>query len=104
MKTKSIKPEEFLKLVSANSGIDLDTSKKVYYGMLRTITRELKKSRIITLPDLGEFYIKMFKERVIVDYQSKQRKTVPVTPVVKFKPDYKVKAYFHDLGVEGTMI
>jgi nucleoid DNA-binding protein len=101
---KSIKPEEFLKLVSANSGIDLETSKRVYYGMLRTITRELKKNRIITLPDLGDFYIKMFKEKAIIDYQTKQRKMIPTTPVVKFKPDYKVKAYFHDLGAEGTMI
>lgn len=101
---KSIKPEEFFKLISANSGIDLESSKNVYYGMLRTITRQLKSNRIITLPDLGDISIRIYKERSIVSIKNKERKHVPATPTIKFKADYKVKKYFHSLGEQGTML
>ena len=101
---KSVKPEEFFKLVSVNSGVDLNTARDVYYGMVRTITRELKGKRIITLPDLGELSIRIYKERTMVVIGTKERKTFPPTPTIKFKADYKVKKYFQDLRVEGTML
>lgn len=103
-KIKSISSEEFFKLLASNAGVDLITARNTYYGMLRTITRELKGRRILNLPDWGKFFILMYKEREIVDYKTKQKKKIPTTPVLKFVPDYKLKQYFKELRDNQTMV
>lgn len=91
---KSIKPEEFFKLISVHSGVDLDTSRDVFYGMIKTISRELKAKGKIKLPDWGEFSLKIHKERNIVEVNTKNIIRIPSKRTVKFAPDYKVKKYF----------
>jgi len=103
---KSIKPEEFFKLVSVNSGIaDLQAVKDVYYGMIKTISRELKSKHVVGLPLWGEFLLKIMKARKTLNVNTRVMEYLPAKPVVKFKPDYKVKEYFYTLGNdEGTML
>lgn len=106
---KSIRSNEFFKLVALNAGItDLKVAKAVYYGMIRTIARELKGKHSIKLPDWGEFYLIIQKSRknYAVVGQEKERvlMTLPPKPMVKFSPALKVKKYFYEFGNDGTMI
>ena len=100
----SISSEEFFKLLASNAGVDLDTAKRTYYGMVRTITRQLRGGRRIKLPDFCEISIRIYKEREIIDINTKKRKKVEPTPTIKFDADYKVKKYFRDLRINGTML
>lgn len=96
---KGIKPNEFFKQVSINSGIpDLDLVKRLYYGMVRTITRELRGKQTIKLPDLGEFYIKIHKARKFYDVTSNSMSMIEAKPTIKFDADYKLKEYFYSLA------
>ena len=95
---KSIKSEEFFRIVATNSGIsDLDVVKRVFYGMVRTMSRELKQKQSIKLPDWGEFTLKIHKARKSLDINDKTFINIPAKPTLKFTPDYKVKKYFYSL-------
>ena len=96
---KSIKSAEFFRLVAVNSGIsDLDVVKRVFYGMIKTISRELKEKHSVKMPDWGEFSLKVHKGRQMVDINDKTLIEIPAKTTVKFSPDYKVKKYFYSLG------
>ena len=101
---KSINQEEFFKRVAVNSGIsDLRTIRDIYYGMVRTMSQEIKSKHSIVLPDWGEFNLKIHKSRRFVSVTGESG-ILPPKPTVKFSPDYKVKKYFYELGNEGTVI
>lgn len=98
---RSVSPEEFFKLVALNSGAsDLKNVKDIFYGMIRTISRELRNKGIVDLPDWGRFEVKIYKERRILDVNLKELLVVPETPMVKFYPCKAVKKYFYSLGGE----
>lgn len=102
---KGLTSEEFFKQVAINSGIsDLRVVKDIYYGMVKTISRELKGKQKIKLPDWGEFLLKIYKSRQTLNVNTGRREILPPKPMVKFVPDYKVKRYFYELGNDGTMI
>lgn len=95
---KSITPVEFFKEVSINSGIsDLRVVRDIYYGVVRTITRELKGRHTIQLPDLGDFNLQIHKSRKFIDVFGKPG-ILPPKPTMKFKANRNVKKYFHTLG------
>ena len=96
---KSIPPEEFFKKVAVNSGVnDLTSVRDVFYGMVRTISRELRERHAVNLPDWGEFVLQVYPERNYRDVSDGVVKKLSPKPVIKFKPDYKVKKYFYTLG------
>jgi len=96
---KSITPEELFSKIAMNSGIsDLRTIKDIYYGMLKTITKELRGNHRVKLPDLGEFTLKIHKSRRFMNVNG-GLDILPPIPTMKFSPDYKVKAYFKSLGL-----
>lgn len=102
---KSIKPEEFFKLVAMHSGVnDLQSVRDVFYGMIKTISRELKNKQEITLPDWGTFVLKVHKGRRLFNVNDKTLIDIPAKATVRFRPDRAVKKYFHDFGSDGTMI
>ena len=102
---KSINPDEFFKQVSINSGgTDPDTTRRVFYGLIRTISRELKDKHVVKLPDWGEFRLKIHKARQSPDVNDGTMRFIPAKPVVKFVPDHKVKKYFYALGEDGTVV
>ena len=95
---KSIKTDEFFRLVAVNSGIsDLDVIKRVFYGMIKTISRELRNNKIINLPDWGKFFLKVHKSRKSTNVNTGKPMIIPDTNVLKFVADYKVKEYFYSL-------
>lgn len=92
---KSINSEEFFKQVAVNSGIaDLPTVKNVYYGMVRTLSRELRAKRVVDAPDWGEFSLGLHKARRALNVNTGNLELLPARPTLKFRPDYKVKKYF----------
>ena len=100
----SIGPEEFFKQVALNSGVsDLQIARDVFYGLIRTISRELKQKHVIKLPDWGEFTLKVHKSRKFINVNDGEQGVLPPKPTIKFIPDWKVKKYFHALG-DGPMI
>jgi nucleoid DNA-binding protein len=96
---KSINQEEFFKKISIYSeGTDLDTVRRVYYGMVRTISRELKERQVVVLPDWGKFLLKIAPARMHKAIRDNVLTQVPAKPLVKFAPCMKVKKYFYTLG------
>ena len=96
---KGVKPEEFFRLIAINSGIsDLDVVKRVFYGMVRTMSRELKDKHTVKMPDWGAFSLKVHKGRKMIDVNEKTLIEIPAKTTVKFTPDYKVKRYFYEFG------
>ena len=99
-----ITAEEFFKKVAINSRTaDLETVRGVFYGMVKTISKELLARNVVNLPDWGEFSLKIHKSRNVGNLKGGKR-TLPPKPMVKFIPDYKVRRYFHSLWEEGTVI
>ena len=95
---KSVPPDEFFRLVALNSGIsDLRTVKDIYYGMIKTISREIKGKGVVNIPDWGKFYLTVYKERNFLDVSTGKMAKLPPRPSVKFTPDIKVKKYFQAL-------
>jgi len=102
---KSIKPEEFFKKIAVNSGVsDLDTVRDIFYGMIRTMSRELRDKHIIRLPDWGDFKLKIHPARNSLDVSDRQIKRLSARPVIKFVPHHQVKKYFYALGRDKTVL
>lgn len=95
---KSAKPDEFFKLVSVNSDVsDLVLIKNIFYGIVKTMSRELKARHSVKLPDWGEFKLRIHKSRRFKSITGEMAILDP-KPTIKFAPDYKVKKYFQELG------
>lgn len=102
---KSVKPDEFFKLVAINSGVtDLETVRRIFYGIIKTITKELVAKHTIKLPDWGEFILRIYKSRRIFDVTDRSHRVIPAKPTVKFVADYKMKKYFRMLGSDSTVV
>ena len=98
-KKKNIKPEEFFKQVALNAGVvDLQNVKDIYYGMIRTISRELKATHRVRLPDWGDFYFTLCKSRRFFDINAREFKILPPKKIIRFKSTWKVKEHFYDWG------
>lgn len=96
---KSVKTDEFFKLIAIHSGVgDLETVRNVFYGMIKTISRELKEKHTVKLPDWGEFNLKIHKERRAKDVNYKKDIIIQSRPTVKFTPNQNVKKYFYSLN------
>ena len=96
---KSITPDDFFKQVAIDSGInDIQTTRDFFFGMIKTIKREIRDKHVINLPDWGEFVLQVYPERNYRDVSDGKIKKLPPKPVVKFKPDLKTKKYFYVLG------
>lgn len=95
---KSIKSEEFFKLVAVRAGVsDLDTIKRVFYGMIKVISSELRNKHTVKMPDWGEFNLLIYKSRNTLNVGTGRIEPLPPKPMVKFVPDLKVKKYFYSL-------
>jgi len=96
---KSIESDEFFKLLAVKAGIsDLDTVKRVYYGMIKVLSGELRKNHVIKMPDWGEFVLRVYKARNTLNVNTGRIEFLPAKPTVKFNPDLKMKKYFYSLS------
>jgi nucleoid DNA-binding protein len=102
---QSIEQDEFFKKVALDSGLsDVEIVRNVFYGMIRTISRELRTRQIIKLPNWGTFLLRIYKSRKIFNVNDKSHISIPAKPVLKFVADTKVKRYFIELGSDGTVV
>ena len=98
----SIRKGQFLREVSTNSGgVDLETVKRVYYGVVNTMSKQLKARHVITLPDWGSFSLRIHKARLGKEIRTNKARMFPAYGEVKFVPFSKLKAFFRSLGEEG---
>jgi nucleoid DNA-binding protein len=67
---------------------------EVYWAMIKLICRQLRTIKRIKLPDWGEFYLMWYPPRAGINVQTLMPQNKKLIKCVKFKPDYKVKAYF----------
>ena len=94
-----------LNLLSTNAGLsDLDVTKRFYYGMIRTIIRELRDKHTISLPDLGKFELKIHKGRRYGNVSTGKTEFISARPTMKFYPCKALKEYFYALGNESTVV
>lgn len=94
---KSVNSADFFKQVALNSGLsDLQTIKNVYYGMVRTISRELRGRQIVDLPDLGRFLLVTYKSRKCLNVSSREVRIIPPKVVIRFQTDRKIRKYFRE--------
>lgn len=97
---KSIGPEEFFREVSMAAGLsDLDVVKRVYYGMVKVMSRQLKARQIVRLPGWGDFFLKIHKSRRFKSVTGEMG-VLPPKPTVKWKPYLGVRQYFHEFWKE----
>lgn len=99
---KGITPNEFFNQVCLNSGIaDLRTVKDVYFGLLKTVSKEVRSKHVVFLPDWGEFALKIHKSRKSVDVNDGIVRVLPAKPTLKFYPCKGIKKYFQSLAEAG---
>ena len=100
-----MKPDHFFTNIAIHAGLgDIKTVKDVYYGMIRTMSRELRINKSVKLPDWGEFKLKTHGARKFFNVSNGETAYLPPKPVVKFSPDHKVKKYFQALGDDRTVL
>ncbi len=100
---KSIGPEEFFEKLSENSNyMSTEAVKVVFYGLVRTISRELRGRHTITLPDWGTFKLTIHKSRKSRSVNDGSLVVLPEKATIKFVPDRKVKQYFYSLGEDQS--
>ena len=82
-----------LKKVTEQTGVDQDTVKLVYYGLVKALVREIRNNGIARFPDIGDFRITEYKARTIGMVKTGVRKQLPPTKVLKFKTCAKLRDY-----------
>jgi len=89
------KSKFFNELALAMGTPDLVVAKGHYYSIMKFIVRETKKTGKFKLPDFGEFRTVLLKARVSNIPHSKEKKFVGAKWIMRFNPDYKIKAYLN---------
>jgi nucleoid DNA-binding protein len=92
---KNMKNNDFFDEVSQLCNYcDKELVKSVYYAMIKVISRGLRGKGTVKMPDWGEFYLHNYAPRQISEVNTGKIRSLGIKKVVKFNPDYKVKAYF----------
>ena len=92
------KKEDFFEEISKLANYcDIELVKQVYYGMVKVMSRQLRKDKVVVLPDWGKFYIHLHAARQMRDLRSGRIMNLGMRNSVKFDPDYKVKEYFKEM-------
>lgn len=97
MRTK----EFFDKFSSFTNYIDPELVEKVYYGMLRFMSAELRKSGEIKIPGWGTFRIVEIDEKRIRNVETGETGVSKASQVIKFKPCDGLKYYIRNLNLEN---
>jgi len=97
-KKKGLSKDEFFEEISLIASFcDKKIVESVFYAMVKVISQNLKGVGSINLPDWGEFTLKRSCPRMTTNINKGVVAHIGPRNNVKFKPDYKVKAYFNGL-------
>ena len=69
-KERGKKEDQFLKDLSAESGLPVDVCRKVYHGIVRLTTKELRSRKVINLPHIGRLMVSKLITRKSHDIQT----------------------------------
>ena len=82
---------EFIKVVSANSGVNQKHTKDVIESMIETIKTTLNKGDVVQLTGFGKFETKKRKERMALNPATKKKMVVPCMTIPTFKAGTEFK-------------
>lgn len=99
MKSKNfLKTNEFFNKVSEKSNFtDPSMVAEVYYGLLKTITEELRAGNTVRLPELGDFYVQVRKNMTSYMFHTGGIHRRESVKVVKFSACANIGKYFNSL-------
>ncbi len=75
-------------------GIDKELSKRLYFGFVKHISKQLTREKMIRLPHLGDFAIRRRKESLLFS-GNRQTRTLIEANCIKFYPADRWKAHFN---------
>ena len=87
----------FDELVAASGYMDKDSVKRVYYGLVKLLSRELRVNSHVKMPDWGIFSLVLQAQRKVMNIHTKQAHILDNKKLVKYEADYKLKDYFKNL-------
>ena len=88
--------ERFFQLLSEqNNYTDPEATKDFYMGLVRHVTKELKKNGIVRLPYMGDFFL--LKQKPALRWMGKVRVMTAGTYTLKFRPNDTWRRYFNKL-------
>lgn len=92
----SVAPKKnlFRELSQAIGVMDEESAMRYYYGFVRYLIRELKEGNEIQLPELGKFFLRERKDKVLHNVNTGQRELMEGSYSVIFKPSKRLKDYF----------
>lgn len=88
----------FTKISERANYLNEEVVREVYYELIRVAVYELRTKKVVKFPDFGEFRVTLHKEHMARDVTTGAMALVPAYHIIKFKPDYKLKKFFHDFG------
>jgi len=83
----------FFTELSTESGLDIETCKRLYLAMVRVINRRVFEKYVIRLPHLGDFALVMRAESL--SCVGKTRQVLPPKRTLKFYPLDKWTGYIY---------
>ena len=105
-KTGLLKEERFFKLLSQNCNYSSpETTKDFYMGLVRHLTKELRKNGIVRLPHLGDFAL--VKKKDSLGWAGPRQVILKGKYLLRFYVNESWSGYFTKLsktpGVEGNL-
>lgn len=99
MKSKKyLKPAELFEKISAKSNFtDPAMVAEVYYGLLKTITEELREGNTVRLPELGDFFVQNKKSMATYMFHTGGIMKRNNVKIVKFSACANIGKYFNAL-------
>ena len=82
---------EFIKKLSANSGVSQKDAKEILSAMVDLIKESLKNHEEIKLTGFGKFEVKNRAERVTINPLTKERMVIPSAKVATFRAGKELK-------------
>ena len=90
------KNELFSNLAIAMNTVDVNVAKKFYYDFIKFVIKQTKEKGTLQLPDFGTFRMGVQKGRMGWMPRTGERRWVEGSFSLRFKSDYKVRAYVND--------
>lgn len=83
--------KEFIAELAQRSGYSAKTTTQMSNALVDTMVSILENDETLTVVGFGSFEVKLKKERILVNPQSKQKMLVPPKLSLSFKPNTSLK-------------
>lgn len=94
--------EAFFRLYSTKIGSgDIEFARRAYYGLVKAVTEELRRTQRVELPDLGEMVVIRRPPHRKHHVQMRQFVLMPEQKEIKFHPNRNFKEYIKNMRTVG---